>query len=93
MIQSWKDNALAQVMAGRSPRGFPAALLSSARRKLFQLDGATRIEDLRTPPGNRLHELTGDRAGQWSISVNDQYRLCFTWGPNGPENVEFVDYH
>ncbi len=93
MIQSWKDDALAQVMAGRSPRGFPATVLSSTRRKLFQLDGATRIEDLRSPPGNRLHELTGDRAGQWSISVNDQYRLCFVWGPNGPENVEFVDYH
>ena len=64
MIQSWKDDALAQVMAGRSPRGFPATVLSSTRRKLFQLDGATRIEDLRSPPGNRLHELTGDRAGQ-----------------------------
>jgi toxin HigB-1 len=93
MIQGWKDEALAQVMAGRSPRGFPATLLASTRRKLFQLDSATRVEDLRTPPGNRLHELTSDRAGQWSISVNDQYRLCFVWGLNGPENVEFVDYH
>lgn len=93
MIQSWKDETLAQVMAGRSPKGFPSTLLPSARRKLFQLDSATRIEDLRTPPGNRLHELTGDRTGQWSISVNERYRLCFAWGPNGPEDVEFVDYH
>lgn len=93
MIQSWKDAKAADVFAGRAPNGFPADLLKAARRRLFQLDAASTVEDLRTPPGNRLHRLTSDRDGQWSISVNDQFRVCFVWGPNGPENVEFVDYH
>lgn len=52
-----------------------------------------RVEDLAAPPGNRLHKLSGDRGGQWSLSVNDQFRICFVWGANGPEDVEFVDYH
>jgi len=57
------------------------------------LDAATELRDLRSPPGNRLEALSGNRAGQHSIRVNDQWRLCFTWTDNGPINVEIVDYH
>ena len=57
------------------------------------LDAATELRDLRSPPGNRLEALSGNRAGQHSIRVNDQWRLCFTWTDNGPVNVEIVDYH
>lgn len=64
-----------------------------ARRKLRQLEIAERLDDLRVPPGNRLEALTGDRAGQHSIRVNDQYRVCFRWTPAGAEDVEIVDYH
>ena len=63
-----------------------------ALRKLKQLDLARRIEDMRAPPGNRLEALRGDRAGQWSIRVNDQFRICFRWN-DGAEDVEIVDYH
>jgi len=69
------------------------ALLSVARRKLRQLEIAGRLEDLRVPPGNRLEALKGDRAGQYSIRINDQYRVCFVWTAAGPEDVEIVDYH
>lgn len=93
MIQSWRSKDAAAVFEGRSPKGFPADLLRMARRRLQALDAATSVEDLRTPPGNRLHRLSADRDGQWSISVNDQFRICFVWGPQGPEAVEFVDYH
>jgi len=64
-----------------------------ARRKLRQLEIAQGLEDLRVPPGNRLELLRGDRAGQHSIRINDQFRLCFRWGDSGPEDVEIVDYH
>ena len=93
MIQSWKSEAARQVFAGRVPKGFPPDLVKAARRRLERLNAATRIEDLRTPPGHRLHRLEGDRGGQWSISVNDQFRICFRWGDGGPEQVEIVDYH
>lgn len=65
----------------------------SALRKLKQLDLARRIEDLRVPPANRLERLKGDRAGQWSVRVNDQYRICFRWTDADAEDVEIVDYH
>jgi len=64
-----------------------------ARRKLRQLEIAGRLDDLRIPPGNRLEALRGDRSGQHSIRINDQYRLCFIWSDAGPEAVELVDYH
>ncbi|HDS1728984.1 MAG: type II toxin-antitoxin system toxin GraT [Pseudomonas putida] len=66
---------------------------SVAERKLAMLDAATELRDLRSPPGNRLESLSGNRAGQHSIRVNDQWRLCFTWTEHGPINVEIVDYH
>ena len=93
MIQSWKGESARQVFAGRSPKGFPADLVKAARRRLERLNAATAVEDLRTPPGHRLHRLEEDRSGQWSISVNDQFRICFVWGAAGPEQVEFVDHH
>ena len=93
MIQSWKSEAARQVFAGRVPKGFPPDLVKAARRRLERLNAATRIEDLRTPPGHTLHRLEGDRSGEWSISANDQFRICFRWGDGGPEQVEIVDYH
>ncbi|WP_312272378.1 type II toxin-antitoxin system RelE/ParE family toxin [Pseudomonas sp.] len=64
-----------------------------ATRKLFMLDEATVLDDLKSPPGNRLEALKHDRKGQHSIRINDQWRICFEWTPNGPINVEIVDYH
>ena len=66
---------------------------SVARRKLEQIDWAGLLEDLRVPPGNRLEALAGNRAGQHSIRVNDQFRICFVWTAGGAQNVEIVDYH
>jgi proteic killer suppression protein len=65
----------------------------TALRKLKQLDLARQIEDLRAPPANRLEQLKGDRAGQWSLRVNDQYRICFRWTGSDAEDLEVVDYH
>ena len=65
----------------------------AALRKLVQLDLAVTISDLRVPPGNSLEQLRGNRKGQWSIRINDQYRICFRWTVEGPEDVEIVDYH
>ena len=70
-----------------------SAIANVATRKLVQLDAAETLEFLRAPPGNRLELLKGDRAGQHSIRINDQYRLCFRWTDSGPETVEIVDYH
>lgn len=70
-----------------------ANIARPALRKLKQLDLARRIEDLRAPPANRLEQLKGDRAGQWSIRVNDQFRVCFRWTGSDAEDVEIVDYH
>jgi toxin HigB-1 len=70
-----------------------ASIGAVARRKLDQLNAAAALGFLRAPPGNRLEALKGDRAGQHSIRVNDQFRLCFVWGKQGPEHVELVDYH
>jgi proteic killer suppression protein len=93
MIQSWKSPEAREVFEGRAPRGFPADLVRATRRRLGYLHAALRLEDLKAPPGNRLHPLTGDRLGQHSISVNDKFRICFIWTPEGPSGVEFVDYH
>lgn len=70
-----------------------ANIQSIAMRKLAMLNQAARLDDLRVPPGNRLEALKGDRAGQHSIRVNDQFRVCFRWTNTGPEDVEIVDYH
>jgi proteic killer suppression protein len=77
----------------RSGKGFPADLLKVARRKLQYLNAAISLQDLRSPPGNRLEALKGNRDGQHSIRVNDQFRICFVWTKDGPKDVEFTDYH
>ena len=76
---------------GRSRRF--SNIVAVAARKLVQLDAAETLEFLRAPPGNRLEALKGDRSGQYSIRINDQFRVCFRWTKAGPEDVEIVDYH
>jgi toxin HigB-1 len=93
MIRSFRDAATEAVFNGKCPKGFPADILKVARRKLRMLDAAAQLKDMAIPPGNKLHELKEDRAGQYAIWINDQYRLCFTWSDNGPTDVEIVDYH
>ena len=92
MIVSFKDADTEALAGGRRVKRF-VNIESVARRKLRQLQIAGRLDDLRVPPGNRLEALKGDRAGQYSIRVNDQYRVCFRWTAAGAEGVEIVDYH
>lgn len=92
MIRSFRDADTKAIAEGRRVRRYER-IETVARRKLRQLDIAGRIGDLRIPPGNRLESLKGKRAGQHSIRVNDQYRICFRWTPAGAEDVEIVDYH
>lgn len=92
-IQSFHDSLTETVAKGRRPKGFPADLFKATQRKLAALNTAESLDDLRSPPGNRLHALERDRAGQHAIRINDQFRLCFVWTEAGPERVEFTDYH
>ena len=92
MIVSFKDADTEALANGRRVKRFQM-IEGVARRKLRQLQIAGRAEDLRIPPGNRLEALKGDRKGQHSIRVNDQFRICFRWTIAGPEDVEIVDYH
>lgn len=92
MIVSFKDADTERLARGIRVRRF-ANIESVVRRKLRQLEIAGVLEDLRVPPGNRLEALKGDRVGQHSIRVNDQFRVCFKWTQAGPEDVEIVDYH
>ena len=93
MIRSFRCRETQRVFFGLPTRAFPPEILRTAQRKLQQLDGAHALADLRHPPGNRLEALRGNRAGQWSIRINDQFRICFMWTESGPEQVEIVDYH
>lgn len=93
MIVSTKGRLVEAIIAGEAPRRFPADLLRSAERRLRAIDAAVALEDLRSPPGNRLEMLKGSRAGQHSIRINDQWRICFRWTDAGAEDVEIVDYH
>jgi len=97
MIRSFAGGGTEDVFNGvnsaAARKSCPQALWGIARRKLDQMDSAEQLADLRVPPGNRLEGLRGDRAGQYSIRVSDQYRLCFRWSAQGPEDVEIVDYH
>jgi proteic killer suppression protein len=92
MIRSFKTDAAEALWRRERPRGVPPDLHTTAYRKLLMLHAATRLEDLRVPPGNRLEALKGDRAGQYSIRINDQWRFCFSWN-DGVENLELVDDH
>ena len=97
MIQSFADAGTEDVFDGRSTKAArkscPPSLLATASRKLDQLDSTERLEDLRIPPGNRLEALSGDRRGQHSIRINQQFRICFHWSAAGPLDVQIVDYH
>jgi Plasmid maintenance system killer protein len=93
MIVSFRDKSVEQVARGKAPKGFPADLLQSARRKLYMIENAVELRDLMLPPGNRLEALKGDRSGQHSIRINDQWRICFLWKDDGAHDVEIVDYH
>ena len=93
MIRTFADKSTESVFSDALSKKMPADVLKRARRKLFAIDAAQRIEDLRTPPGNRLHALQGDRARQHSISVNDQWRICFTFEDGDAYDVELCDYH
>ena len=93
MIASFRCGKTALVFVGKMPKGFPADVANVARRKLRQLDAAAKLDDLRVPPGNRLEALSGDRAGQHSIRVNDQWRICFVWRDGNAHALEMVDYH
>ncbi len=92
MIVSFKDSDTEALAVGRRVKRFQK-FEKVARRKLRQLQIAERIGDLRVPPGNRLEGLKGDRVGQYSIRVNDQFRICFRWTTAGAKDVEIVDYH
>jgi proteic killer suppression protein len=81
------------IALGKAPKGFPSNVLRSAQRKLSMIQNAQRLEDLLSPPGNRLEALKGDRKGQHSIRINDQWRICFIWSDGAAEQVEIVDYH
>jgi proteic killer suppression protein len=93
MIRSFRNSLTEDAFNGVVKKGFPADLIKIARRKLRYLDAAMVLDDLKAPPGNRLEPLRGSRAGQHSIRVNDQFRICFVWTSEGPADVEFVDYH
>jgi proteic killer suppression protein len=93
MIRSFADREAEALFSGRLARRLPRDIQRAAQRKLRQLHEAEELRDLAAPPGHRLEALRGSRAGQHSIRINDQWRLCFVWKEGGAERVEIVDYH
>jgi proteic killer suppression protein len=92
MIQGFNDRDTERLFNDEDVRRF-RAIERQARRKLLLLDTAVSLDDLRMPPGNRLEGLSGSRQGQYSIRINNQWRVCFRWQASGPYDVEIVDYH
>jgi toxin HigB-1 len=92
VIVSFGDAETEKVFLAGKSRRF-GAIAKVAERRLADIERARDLQELRFPAGNRLERLKGDRSGQWSIRVNDQFRICFKWGENGAEGVEIVDYH
>lgn len=93
MIQTFADKHTAAIFDGFEVRKLPKTIQETARRKLKLIDAATSLDSLRIPPGNRLEALKGDRAGQWSIRINNQWRICFIWLDGHAFEVGIVDYH
>jgi proteic killer suppression protein len=93
MIESFADKRTAAIFEGHEVRGLPREIQGTARRKLRVIDAALSIESLRVPPDNRLETLKGSRKGQWSIRINDQWRICFRWRDGNAFDVEIADYH
>ena len=93
MIRNFAGKEAEKIWAGASSRRLPADIQNVARRKLRMLNSASSLEDMRIPPANRLEALKGDRKGQHSIRINDQWRICFRWHEGDAHDVEIVDYH
>ena len=97
MILSFKDDGTEDIFNGKrtkkARKSCPERLWKIARRKLDLLDSVANLQELLIPPGNRLEALKGDRIGQYSVRINDQYRICFKWREQGPDEVEIIDYH
>ena len=93
MIKTFRDRETERLFDRRPVKGIPTDIQRTALRKLRLIAAAERINDLRIPPGNRLERLKGERAGQYSIRINDQWRVCFRWQANHAHDVEIVDYH
>jgi len=97
MIVSFDEQATEDIFNGKATRAArkacPQAIWPVASRKLDQLDSVIALEELKVPPGNRLEPLSGNRKGQFSIRINEQYRICFVWTESGPDRVEITDYH
>ena len=93
MIRSFKDKETQKLFMGRRSRAVSGQVVRRAQIKLAQLDQVESVEELKIPPGNRLHALGGDREGQWAISINDQYRICFRFENGDAYDVEATDYH
>lgn len=93
MIRSFRDRETEKIWDGERSRRLPGDIQDAALRKLAALDAAERVDDLRLPPGNRLEALSGNRRGQHSIRINQQWRICFRWTDGGCEDVEICDYH
>jgi len=93
MIKAFKDGRTRSIWELRLIKGVPADIAKTALRKLRYIDAAVSLDDLRIPPANRLEALKGDRRGQYSIRVNDQFRICFVWKDGDAYHVELVDYH
>lgn len=93
MIRSFADKATAAAFLGLAVKRLPPEIRKRAREKLDMLDAARALDDLRVPPANRLERLAADRAGQWSIRINRQWRVCFRWKKGDAFDVEIVDYH
>lgn len=93
MIESFSDRRTAAIFQGLEVRGLPREIQNTARRKLKIVDAAPSLDSLRVPPGSRLEILKGNRKGQWSIRINDQWRICFRWKNGSAFDVEIADYH
>jgi toxin HigB-1 len=93
VIKSYRDKETEALAHGRFSRGFPAEIQRRAKMRLDRIDAAVELDDLRVPPSHRLELLKGSRAGQYSIRINDQWRVCFDWRDGNAYDVEIVDYH
>lgn len=93
VIRSFRDKGTEAIWHRRYVKKLSPELSRLVYNKLVLINSAESINDLRVPPGNRLEKLSGNRAGQYSVRVNDQWRICFSWSPSGASNVELVDYH
>ncbi len=97
MIRSFTNQGAEDIFDGKNSKAArklcPRGLWNIAARKLEQVDSATNLDDLKVPPGNRLEALSGNRDGQYSIRINDQYRVCLEWNNGNADNVEILDYH